>query len=119
MLHGKKLANGLEILIDDQTKRYFGDYHQVRLVVTALIALADVSGLAPDELDRASAESGQLITHTRILEKMGVGSAEVPTVKQDLLSHFFDHALPYMEAEDFPLKMVHAAGRSRTKLRRY
>jgi hypothetical protein len=103
------LANGLEVAIEDHTRGYFGDYHRVKLVVFARMSLELVNGLTEDERSAARQLLGSTVQYSKTLEKMGVGSAAICSVKGDLLTHFTNHSLPYLSDQTFPAQLVRAA----------
>jgi hypothetical protein len=111
------LTNGLEMVIEDHTRGYFGDYHRVKLVVIAQMPLELVHGLTEDERVAAHKLFGSMVLYTKTLEKMGVGSAAICSVKNDLLAHFTNHSLPYLADQSFPAQLVRSALRRKHLVR--
>jgi len=105
----RHLSNGLEISIEDQTRNYFGDYHRVRVVITAHIAIAMIADLSVAEREAATNQLGPTATYTKVLEKMGVGSADICSSRNDLLANFTHNSLPYLSEQSFPTKLVRSA----------
>jgi len=98
------LDNGLDILVRDMTRVYFGDYHRVRLAITCrptgmmkLHGVLDSTDPVPE--------------FHRVVEKMGVPSAEVEMVRESLVRDFLNNSLKYLSAADFPAKLAESAAR--------
>jgi hypothetical protein len=102
LLHTLKLSNGLTVSIYDQTKVYFGDYHHVRIIIVCSFnGTADNSVFcSPDDIELRS------ISYRRTLEKMGVQSKDIESVKKSLLNDFHKNSLPYISSQEFPKKMI-------------
>lgn len=113
--NGTKLSSGLEIAIAEQTHRYFGDYHRVRISITSSIQLTQVAGLAQHEQELAAQYLPSLISICKTEEKMGVCTADLQKVKQEMLTTFTQHAVPYLSAADFPARMVRSALKSHNR----
>jgi hypothetical protein len=113
--NGTKLSSGLEIQIAEQTHRYFGDYHRVRISITSSIQLEQVTGLTPQEQELASRHLPAIFSLCKTEEKMGVCSADLQKVRQDMLATFTQHAVPYLSAADFPARMVRSALKSHNR----
>ena len=65
--------------------------------------------LTPQEQELAAQKLPQTVQFRKMLEKMGVGSAEVQDARNELLAHFAQSALPYLAGSDFPARMVRNA----------
>jgi hypothetical protein len=89
------LDNGLEIVITDQSRVYFGDYHLVRLEI-----ICRAGG------DAAAAIAGPGAELRRVVERMGVPSAAVEAARESLVNDFLSTSLTYMSAPDFPAKLA-------------
>jgi len=102
LLHTLNLSNGLLISIYDQTKVYFGDYHHVRVKIICTLDSAAFAckQFCPENVDLRS------MSYTRTLEKMGVPSEDIESVKKTLLDDFDRNSLPYISSADFPKKMI-------------
>lgn len=82
----QQLENGVRISFSDRTNRYFGDYHRVCVDVLLSFAAQDYT-----------------VPHCfKTLESMGVSSAELVTVQQQLFTSFKQHTLPYLSHPTFP-----------------
>lgn len=90
LLSSEQLANGVQINFNDVTNRYYGDYHRVCIEV---------------ELRFASEEFAQ--GHKfQTLERMGVSSADVKSVQEQLLNSFRQGTMTYMASENFEKKFL-------------
>ena len=98
------LANGLEVRFSDQSNRYFGDFHRVRIEVRAQVS-ADQLELDDELRSLVSRLSGPL-RYQRTLERMGVPGAELPKVKKQLVEEFLQSARSYLEHPDFPRQLL-------------
>ncbi|MBW2187932.1 MAG: hypothetical protein BA874_07400 [Desulfuromonadales bacterium C00003068] len=86
----EQLANGVQINFNDVTNRYYGDYHRVCIEV---------------ELRFASEEFAQ--GHKfQTLERMGVSSADVESVQEQVLNSFRQGTMRYMVSENFENKFL-------------
>lgn len=102
------LANGLILTITDRTRRYFGDYFTVRLDIDCPIAVD--RAFFPDEesFQRASALLRKPLRYSRTLQRSGIASAEVETVREELLRHFRENSLAYLSSPLFIRKLIEA-----------
>ena len=96
------LANGLTVVVEDDTRNYYGDYYNVRLTIRCQI------GVKPEYLkssrnnplyDRVVATLGPLAEYRREIVKAGVAGRNLSGVKEYLLQKFEESALPYFERE--------------------
>ena len=106
------LDNGLEILVRDMTRVYFGDYHHVRLAIICRPTEMDKLYGAPDSTDLVP-------EFHRVVEKMGVPSAEVEVVRESLFRDFLNNSLKYLSAADFPEKLAESAARKPKAVKRF
>ena len=95
------LANGIELVISDLSRTYFGDYHLVRLEFFCRMQSSG-GGSGSD-----SAEVG----FRRIVERMGVPSAKVDEVREQLLEAFLTSSRNYLNSPEFPAKLASYASR--------
>ena len=102
LLHSLILSNGLSVSIYDSTKLYFGDYYHVRIkIICSLDAVVlEQSHFSPETISLGTR------TYTRSLEKMGVPSENVESVKKSLLNDFDRNSLPYISSAGFPKKLI-------------
>lgn len=109
------LDNGLEIIINDLTRAYFGDYNLVRLEIVCQFqrrSSVNVEEKAADPV--VPGESAPL--YRRVLEKMGVPSSLVAQSKEALINDFLQNSLSYLTDPQFPAKLTSAcsAGTKKT-----
>lgn len=97
----ESLVNGVSVAFFDQSNRYFGDYHRVRVEVQ--VTLPPLSGGTAAESPAGG--DRQRITH---LERMGVAGAEVETVRDRLVADYWRHAGPYLAHADYPTRLAAA-----------
>ena len=100
------LANGLTVCFTDATRRYFGDYHQVRVEVrcevpvTALLFDDEPAFLAALKLLGAS------VCYLKKVEHQGVPTLGTADAVQQVVQQFIDHQLSYFGSESFPRRFV-------------
>lgn len=101
-----ELSNGLEVVIHDATRRYYEDYHLVRLEIVCeapiLPGYFENSGLFTE----ARALLGDSAVYRRTLEKMGVPYHGIEDARAGLINGFESTTLPYFSVEDFPRRLV-------------
>ena len=102
------LPNGLTVSFHDLTRRYFGDYHQVRMEIVCKIPVLRELFEDQEQYDAARSSLGEEVEYRRIEEKMGVPSKEIEQVMEGLFVNFSQNSLPYLSSAQFPLKMVRA-----------
>ena len=94
------LPNGISVAFFDQSNRYFGDYHRVR--VEARITVPHP-------------EQAEPLVKTQVLERMGVAGAEVAAVRQQLCDNFWCHAAGYLGRADYPARLLAAEQQARRR----
>ncbi len=93
----RKLKNGLIINFEDQSNRYFGDYHRVFIRVKVVF---------PDDFELPADVCRNAASFERTLEKMAVPTAQLDREKLALVESFLVSAQAYLEGEDFPCRLV-------------
>lgn len=101
-----ELENGVSYRIEDQSVRYFGDYHHVRLVVTFSFPCDERVLPSGESLPDVRRSLGETITFRRILSRMGVPSSDLDRTRQELIDSFFSSSIPYLSRPDFPSRKV-------------
>lgn len=102
------LANGLHLRFFDQSNRYFGDYHRVRIVVAIELAL-DNKLLDDQELLSAGKKRfGATVTTSKVLERMGVPGARVAALRAELVASYQLEAQSYLSRPEVPLRLLRA-----------
>ena len=107
----ERLDNGLQILFVDQSNRYFGDYHRVCIQITLVCAL-DQLPVANNEDEafrkNAIASLGKVLKVVKRLERMGVPTAEVERVRQEMVEAFLESSSPYLNRPEYLRSLVDA-----------
>lgn len=97
-----KLANDLIVNFFDESNRYFGDYHRVRIRVSVDLPFPDCR--SPEV--NPSAATDDALCFERFLERMGVPSTDLLDVRDSLLEDFLETATQYLENPDFPRQLL-------------
>ena len=102
------LENGLTLRFFDATRRYFGDYHQVRIEISCEVPLS--AEIFDDAAARESAVKvlGDRVQYLKQVEHQGVATDAVSGVVEDSIRHFLDHSLGYFRSPAFPKKLVNS-----------
>lgn len=100
------LSNGLTVRFFDATRRYFGDYHQVRISICCEVPLT--AELFEDAAAHRDAEKllGGSVSYVKDIEHQGVATNDIPETVERVIQHFVDHSLSYLSGGDFPRKLV-------------
>jgi hypothetical protein len=110
IVYQHELPNRLLLRVEDQSNRYFGDYHRVRLVIRCLVPVrAEHFSASQDPIaaaDAAAALLGKEVIYEKALERMGVVGSEVETTRQLLLEQFVQTNQPYLARDDFPARFI-------------
>lgn len=101
-----ELANGLIVFIYDRTRRYYEDYHLVRLQLCCEVPLVESYFENAGEFCEARDLLGESVIYRRSMEKMGVPYADIEMAGNEMIDGFENHALRYFIADDFPRKLV-------------
>lgn len=116
------LANGLCLTFRDESNRYFGDYHRVRIVVTLSFALAGLPANSPEEdtfRSEACQKLGENLVVTRHLERMAVPTDSVMLVRNSLVDDFLQHSASYLARPEVLTSLVQAELVAHLSRRRY
>ncbi len=117
--HQEILANGLVVDFFFRANRYFGDYHRVGVDVRCAIPLQSgiwISSFSPAEAEEIRGRWGETAVFSRSLEKMGVPTASLDAVRDELISGFARTTLPYLAHPDFPRRFVAAELKKKVKV---
>lgn len=98
----------LTVQVYDTTRRYYEDYHLVRLEIECEVAVQEEFFAEPETFARARKLLGESVWYQRTVEKMGVPFAEIDAAREEMLACFTSTALPYIASEIFPRKFVEA-----------
>jgi len=94
------------------TRVYFGDYYRVRLAITC----------RPTDMKKLNGvldSTDPVPEFQRVVEKMGVPSAEVEMVRESLVRDFLNNSLKYLSAADFPAKLAESAASKPKAVKRF
>lgn len=109
------LANGLQVVVTDVSRHYYGGYWQVALEVSCLVPLEfAVFGDAATKAD-ARHLLGEAVPFVRRLERMAVRGDEQDAVRAELLERFDRHLLPFLLNERFPDSFIQTEVQKRSK----
>jgi len=100
------LPNGLTISVYDTTRRYYEDYHLVRLEFICRVPLHVEYFDDAETYDKAEKLLGKAAVYRRTCEKMGVPFDGIGAARETLIADFMKNALPYFTVESFPRKLV-------------
>lgn len=100
------LSNGLTVRFFDATRRYFGDYHQVRIQICCEVPLTADLFEDGDAYRGALKLLGNSVLYKKDIEHQGVATDAIPDVVSNVIRQFVDHSLGYLCGETFPQKMV-------------
>lgn len=102
------LANGLTVRFFDATRRYFGDYHQVRVQILCEVPLTVELFEDGAAHQKALKLLGEKVSYKKEIEHQGVATAAVDETVEKVIRHFVEHSLGYFNGEGFPKKLVHS-----------
>ena len=100
------LANGLTVQFVDATRRYFGDYHQVRVEISCEVPLTRQLFEDPADYDPALKLLGSTVRYLKQIEHQGVPTLGTADAVQKVIQQFIDHSLSYFASPDFPRRLV-------------
>ena len=100
------LANGLTVRFFDTTRRYFGDYHQVRVKISCEIPLtADL--FDDDQACQAAVRLlGDSVHYRKDVEHQGVPTLATSEAVEKVIRQFVEHSQGYFETKEFPRRFV-------------
>lgn len=100
------LANGLTVRFYDATRRYFGDYHQVRVKISLEVPLsADLFDDA-GSYEAAVRVLGPKVQYLKEIEHQGVPTLSTAETVQRVIQQFINHSLSYFQSPAFPKRFV-------------
>lgn len=102
------LSNGLTVRFFDATRRYFGDYHQVRIQISCDVPLTAELFEDGDAYHRALKTLGAAVSYKKDIEHQGVPTAAVEETVEKVIHHFVEHSLGYFKGASFPKMLVHS-----------
>lgn len=102
------LRNGLHLRFYDQTNRYFGDYHRVRIVVEIELALSNELLNDSELLAAGKKRFGASLTTNKVLERMGVPGSRVDALRAELVASYQTEVQSYLSRPEVPLRLLRA-----------
>jgi hypothetical protein len=106
MIREIPLANGLTVRFYDATRRYFGDYHQVRIKITCEVPLRAELFEDAEAHQAALKLLGASVRYLKDVEHQGVPGLEVARSVELVIQQFVDTTLGYFQSEAFPRRFV-------------
>jgi hypothetical protein len=104
----ERLTNGLYLRFFDQSNRYFGDYHRLRIVVEIELSLSNELLTDPEILTAAKKRFGAKLTTNKILERMGVPGSRVDTLRAELVASYQTEVQSYLSRPEVPQRLLRA-----------
>lgn len=102
------LSNGLTVRFFDATRRYFGDYHQVRVKISCEVPLT-AELFDDDAAHRAAVKLlGARVQYLKEVEHQGVPTLATGDAVEKVIRQFVEHSQSYFESEAFPRRFVHS-----------
>lgn len=100
------LPNGLTVNFCNNSHRYFGDYHRVRVEISCEIPILEEYFSCHEEFVEAKRALGDSVHFRRHVERMGVSTADLEASLESIIESFCGHSLTYLESPDFPRKLI-------------
>ena len=115
------LGNGLTVRFFDATRRYFGDYHQVRVKISLDVPLTPELFDDAESYRSAVKVLGSTVRYLKEIEHQGVPTLGTSEMVEKVIEQFIAHSLPYFLSPDFSRRFVQSqltrrAGNSRSWL---
>jgi hypothetical protein len=109
LIRSWNLGNSLVVEVKDESVTYYGDYHNIKLIIRCRIGV-EHTHLDPfrdnPRFEKATRILGPIAEYRREIVKAGVPGKDLVKTKGYLLERFEDNALAYFEREDFAMKFV-------------
>ena len=83
----------------DQSNRYFGDFHRVRVVAEVVFPVTHAQ--LPDDLKALVPSTENQFVYTKPLERMAVPSGHLPVVTEALMDDFLTNVRQYLLRKGF------------------
>jgi len=100
------LPNALHLVCREDSRRYFGDYHLIRILMSVSIPLEPCFFDDEDECQTARKLLPNPVVYRCVSERMGVSSADVEAVRTALVDDLLRHAGGYLGSAQFPRKFI-------------
>jgi hypothetical protein len=102
------LPNSLHLVCRDATRRYFGDYHLVRVLLSLSVPLEPRFFQDEEACRVARTLLSDPVVYCRSAERMGVPTADVDAVRATLVDDLLLHAGTYLGSAQFPERFIQA-----------
>ena len=102
------LPNSLFLECRDDSRRYFGDYNLVRVLMSVAVPLDP--RYFDDEASCLTARDllPDPVVYSRAAERMGVATADLESVRSALVDDLLAHAGGYLGSPQFPRRFIRA-----------
>jgi hypothetical protein len=100
------LPNSLHLVCRDATRRYFGDYHLVRVLLSLSVPLEPRFFQDEEACRAARTLLSDPVVYCRSAERMGVPTADVDAVRATLVDDLLLHAGTYLGSAQFPERFI-------------
>jgi len=99
-----ELSSGIKVDFFDHSNRYYGDFHRIKITASAQIPF-DIDSI-PIDLQGLAKQYNSSMTYAKDMEKMGVSSAKVSTVKLSLIDNFISTVGCYIQKDNFAVGLL-------------
>ncbi len=99
-----ELGHGIVVEFSDQSNRYYGDFHRVKVVAVSTIPF--VQEALPDELQQFALSYQGRVTFEKNMEQMGVTSTNVDSVKNGMVDNFIASVGSYLKNDNFAESLI-------------
>lgn len=100
------LPNGLSISVHDTTRRYYEDFHLVKLEFVCMVPLLSEYFDTTAAFEEARQLLGEKAVYRRTCEKMAVPFNAIDSTRTTIISDFIKNSLSYFSGERFPRKLA-------------
>jgi hypothetical protein len=100
------LANGLTVRFFDTTRRYFGDYHQVRVKISCEVPVTADLFADQQAFDTALKLLGAKVQYVKDIEQQGVPTLSTADAVANVIRQFMENSLGYFDSAEFSKRFV-------------
>jgi hypothetical protein len=100
------LANGLTVRFFDTTRRYFGDYHQVRVKISCEVPVTADLFADQQAFDAALKLLGAKVQYVKDIEQQGVPTLSTADAVANVIRQFMENSLGYFDSAEFSKRFV-------------
>jgi oligoribonuclease NrnB/cAMP/cGMP phosphodiesterase (DHH superfamily) len=101
-----KLSNGLNVYIYDETVRYFCNYFNVILKLSAPINISISIFDDIEQYKEVKKLLGEKVEYFRMIKKNAVVEDMLNSIKEEMLKDFEENSLPYLAKNSFIKKFI-------------